>query len=288
MINFKQALCLALLMLLPLAVFANRASQRYQRKYRLRVMTYNIRHSRGLDECHDLRRIARLIRRYRVDVVALQEVDVETRRVGGLDQVKRLSHLSGMKAVFGQTISFQGGKFGNAVLSRLPIVRHTNPQITGSEGAEERNVLQVTVRLTKQQLYRPRKKANKGPHPSLSIWATHLDYGSKKIRLVSAQKINKWVQTLSMPVVLMGDLNATPRSAPIQELQKLWRNTTQKRPLRTIPTRYPKRQIDYVMLRQASSWSIRRVHVLRHRIARIASDHRPLLADLVLRVPKNP
>lgn len=267
---------------LPLLSFA-RPRKLDTRFYRLRVMTYNIRHSRGLDERHDLRRIARLVRQYRIDVVALQEVDVSTRRVGGLDQTKRLAQLSKMKAVFGQTISFQGGKFGNAVLTRLPVLSFRNPKLTGSEGAEERNLLQVRLRLTAKQLFRRRDRRIQSPHPTLKVWATHFDYGSQKVRLASAIKLNQWVRSASEPVILMGDLNATPRSKPIRELQKIWYNVTQKRPLSTIPSKNPRRQIDYIMLSQASLWKVRRVRVLRNRIARIASDHRPLVADLILK-----
>lgn len=257
--------------------------------YQLRVMTFNIRHSRGQDEIHSLRRIARIIKRYRVDLVALQEVDVGTRRVGGLDQTKELARLTKMHAAFGHAIDFQGGKFGNAILSRYPFVSKANPQISGSEGAEERNVLQVKVRLPRKRMlrrYRRRyRKIRRWNAPVVSFWGTHWDYASSKVRELSANRANAWSLKTEGPLILVGDLNAEPDSSPLQILSKVWRKAGGSRIYRTIPTRSPRKQLDYILLRKDRSWRVRRVRVLQSKDARNASDHRPLLADLHLRVP---
>src|SRR5688572_12746619 len=79
---------------------------------RLRVLTYNIHHAEGTDGKLDLARIARVIHEQQPDLVALQEVDVKTRRTGGVDQAAELAKLTGMHVAFGKGIDFQGGEYG--------------------------------------------------------------------------------------------------------------------------------------------------------------------------------
>ncbi|MBL4641696.1 MAG: hypothetical protein JKX86_07725 [Verrucomicrobiales bacterium] len=69
----------------------------------LRVMTYNIHHAEGLDGKVDLERIANVIRQSNADIVALQEVDKNTRRTGGIDMPADLARRTGMNIVFGAT-----------------------------------------------------------------------------------------------------------------------------------------------------------------------------------------
>src|SRR5678810_85346 len=91
-----------------------------------RVMTYNIHHGEGLDGKVDLLRIAELIKREGADIVALQEVDKGTQRTARRDFPEELAALTGMTAVFSNNFAFEGGEYGNAVLTRFPIKRWTN------------------------------------------------------------------------------------------------------------------------------------------------------------------
>lgn len=257
--------------------------------YGLRVMTFNIRHSRGQDEIHSLERIARVIRKNRVDLVALQEVDVGTKRVGGLDQVKELGRLTRMHAVFGPAIEFQGGRFGNAILSRYPIVSKRSRLVSGKEGAEERTVLEVKVRLPRKNMlrrYRRRlRRIGKVKGPLVTFWGTHWDYASSQVRVRSAERVNAWSKTIRGPLVMVGDLNAEPDSEPLKVLAQVWRKAGKRKIYKTIPTQAPRKQLDYILLRQSRQLWSRSVRVLRSRDARMASDHRPFQADLRIRVP---
>ena len=69
----------------------------------------------------DLPRIAKVLMAEKPDIVALQEVDQKTRRASGVDQPAELARLTGMKVVFGRNIDFEGGGYGTAVLTRLPV-----------------------------------------------------------------------------------------------------------------------------------------------------------------------
>ena len=92
----------------------------------LRVMTYNIHHGEGLDGKVDLLRIAQLIQREGADIVALQEVDKGVARTARRDLPAELAALTGMTCVFSNNFPFQGGEYGNAVLTRFPVLRVAN------------------------------------------------------------------------------------------------------------------------------------------------------------------
>ena len=68
-----------------------------------------------------LERIAKLLMAEKPDIIALQEVDQGTKRASRVDQPAEFARLTGMKVVFGRNIPFDGGGYGTAVLTRLPI-----------------------------------------------------------------------------------------------------------------------------------------------------------------------
>ena len=96
-----------------------------EKPFRLGVLSYNIHHARGVDGQLNLARIANVILSVKPDLVALQEVDNKTNRTGKIDQAAELSRLTKMFYIFGSNIEFQGGHYGNAILSRFPVVKKT-------------------------------------------------------------------------------------------------------------------------------------------------------------------
>ena len=88
---------------------------------RLRVLTYNIHHGEGLDKRLDLERIARIIRSTEPDLVAVQEVDYKTKRTNNLDTPAELAKLTGLHAYFAKAMDYQGGQYGQLILSRHPL-----------------------------------------------------------------------------------------------------------------------------------------------------------------------
>ena len=127
----------------------------------LRVMTWNIHHGRGMDGKVDLERIARVIRDANPDVVALQEVDRGTRRTDRRDLAAELATLCGMDHVFGKNIDYQGGDYGNALLTRLPVVHTQNHHYRMLRQGEQRGLLRVRLRLGNREI---------------ALWNTHIDF----------------------------------------------------------------------------------------------------------------
>jgi endonuclease/exonuclease/phosphatase family metal-dependent hydrolase len=231
----------------------------------IRVLSYNIKHGAGVDGKVDLPRTARVIKSVNPDIVALQEVDSGTKRTDRVDQPAVLGKLTGMKVTFGDNIDFEGGRYGNAVLSRLPIVRTQNHRLPSFYNGEQRGLFEIEVKPL-------------GSKSSFLFFATHLDYRpADHERVASASLINELVASRGdVAALLVGDLNSEPDSRPIQELQQRWWRTNEKTML-TFPSPIPVKQIDYVLYYPAQRWCVLETKVLDEPIA---SDHRPVLAVL--------
>lgn len=252
-------------MLIFLAVVATSAAG--ADPVRLRVLSFNIHHAEGTDGKLDLERIAKVIRSISPDLVALQEVDRRTARSGRVDQPAELARLTNMRAVFERNIPYQGGEYGNAVLTRLPVTSHRNHLLPSHDDGEQRGALAVEA------------EAGEAQEPLLFI-ATHFDHRPKEAeRLASVELVNALARDdPDRPMLLAGDLNALPDSRTLRNLQPLWKRVNEE-PLPTFPAAEPARQIDYILVRPANRWRVIEVRVLD---VPIASDHRPIFAVLEL------
>lgn len=232
---------------------------------RLRVLSYNIHHARGVDRTLDLDRIARVIRSAAADLVALQEVDQGAKRSRLVGQPAELARLTGMNVLFGPNIELQGGHYGNAVLSRFPATLVKNHSLPNVGGGEQRGVMEVRVAVP-------------GTKQPLLFLATHLDHrADDRQRLASSKAINKLVAGRpELPALLAGDMNDTPGSKTLQSFSSSW-TSVNRRPLATVPVAEPGKQIDYVLYRPAGRWRVLDARVLDEAVA---SDHRPVLAML--------
>jgi endonuclease/exonuclease/phosphatase family metal-dependent hydrolase len=232
---------------------------------RLRVLTYNIHHGEGTDRKLDLARIARVISDQKPDLVALQEVDKKTRRTGNVDQPAELARLTGLNAAFGRGIDFEGGEYGNAVLSRFPIDSTAVHALPVKEGEERRCALVATVRPW-------------GPGPQVAFVATHLNHRDEAERVREVEEIHRVLADERRPTVLAGDLNARPATPPLQRFAGAWLDAAAAANVEssfTFPSDKPVRRIDYVLLRPAGGWRVVETAVVNEPVA---SDHRPVLA----------
>ena len=238
---------------------------------RLRVLCYNIHYGQGTDGKYDLERLANVIKKAKPDLVALQEVDVGVKRSGRVHQARRLGDLTGMAVRFGPTQHYEGGLFGNAVLTRLPILDVSIHPLPYTESSPKRvtyprGAIAVTVRAPND---RP-----------LRFVSTHFQHNVAEDRLAEAKAINKlFAGDEKLPTILAGDMNAVPDSDPIQELLKHWTNASDKAVSPTAPSQKPTSRIDYVFYRSSASFRLIEAEVIEESKA---SDHRPVLAVLEL------
>ena len=229
----------------------------------LRVLSYNIHHGEGMDGRLDLQRIADVIVSARADLVALQEVDYKASRSGSIDQPAELARLTGLQVVFGGNIDLQGGRYGNAVLSRYPIVEHENHLLPRFDDGEQRGVLVAKARIP-------------GMREPLLFLATHFDHRpDDRERMASARAIDELLP--GDPIALLaGDLNDDAASGTLEILEANWARTNRS-PLATVPVDHPTRQIDFVLYRPVDRWKVLKTRTLEEAVA---SDHRAILAEL--------
>jgi endonuclease/exonuclease/phosphatase family metal-dependent hydrolase len=233
---------------------------------RLRVLCYNIHHAEGVDGKLDVPRIARVILSVKPDLVALQEMDQKTKRTRNVDQLAELARLTKMNSAFGANIDFQGGHYGNAILSRFPITRHENHHLPNVDSGEQRGVLESVIRISEEEI--------------ILFLATHLDHRRPdQERRASAKFINRMIGSRDkLPAILAGDFNDVPSSPTLTEVGKLWlRTNPEMNP--TVPVAKPVRQIDYILVRPKNRWKVIETRVLDEAVA---SDHRAIFAVIEL------
>jgi endonuclease/exonuclease/phosphatase family metal-dependent hydrolase len=230
----------------------------------VRVLSYNIHHGEGLDKRVDLERIARVVEDTRADLVALQEVDKGVQRSKGLDEPARMGELTGMQPVFEKNINYQGGEYGNAVLSRLPVLSHENHPLPQSVANEQRGMLEVRVQA--------------GGQPLIFV-ATHFSYYPEEVeRLASVESFRKLADEKGdVPVIMAGDLNARPDSQTVKNLNAFLSNACPPgaEGVFTFPADKPDIRIDYIFYTRNP-----RVRCVEYKVVpeEVASDHRPILA----------
>ncbi len=231
------------------------------------AVSYNIRHGVGMDDSLRLERTAATLRSLRADFIALQEVDKGVQRSGGVDQAKLLGDLLGMKATFGAFMPYQGGEYGLAILSKWPIVRSTPLRLP--DGNEPRVALFVDVTL-----------ADGSP---LTVVCVHFDWVSNdNFRHAQAKVLAATLDTLSTPYLLMGDFNDEPGSRTIRLFERGAMEAAKPVDAHfTFPAApAPTKEIDFIFVAPAKRWRVDSVAVVDERMA---SDHRPVMARVVIR-----
>lgn len=237
--------------------------------FRVRVMTFNVHHGAGSDGKFDLERIARIVGDTRPDVVALQEVDVKTRRVG-VDMAEHLARLTGMQARFGKAMPYQGGEYGQLILSRWPILEFETLKLPGpSAGSAEPRIAVIATFAAAEG------------RPAFRVVGTHLHHLGEGPRLKQAEAIAARLLMDgpdALPTVLLGDLNAASGSSVVKLLSERWVSATPDDAL-THPATQPTVKIDWVLFDKAHPWRVVEAKVLDEPTA---SDHRPVVAELEL------
>jgi endonuclease/exonuclease/phosphatase family metal-dependent hydrolase len=241
----------------------------------VRVMTYNVHSCIGMDGQLSPERIARVIAHYEPDVVALQELDVGRPRTGGADQVHLIARRLEMAYHFHPTIRVAEERYGNAILSRMPmrlVKADKLPGLANRPRLEPRGAIWTTVEVD---------------GCDVQIFNTHLGLRRReRLNQVDALLGDGWLghPDCRGPVVLLGDLNAGPTSPVYRRLSGVLRDAqiaaTDHRPKNTWFGPFPTNRIDHVMVDSATQ--VLRVEVPKTGLTRRASDHLPLLVDLAV------
>ena len=229
----------------------------------LKLMSYNVRNTKGMDGIRDLQRVANVIINEAPDVVAVQELDSMTTRSNQQYVLGELAERTQMHATYAPAISFQGGKYGIGILSQE---KPLNIQSYPLPGREEARMLLVTE------------------FENFFFACTHLSL-TKEDRLASLDIIKNSVIKSNKPYFLAGDLNDQPDSKFIQALQQDFQMLTNiKKP--TFPAPEPTETIDYIAAwkHHSNDFANLSAQVLEEPLA---SDHRPLSVQLRIALKPN-
>jgi len=237
---------------------------------KVRVASYNIKHGRGMDDKVDLARPAAVLRLRRPDIVGLQEVDLDVTRSGNQNQPQELGRRLGMHAAFGKFMDLQGGQYGMAILSRFPIRNVRNIELP--VGNEPRVALAVEVQLPTGE--------------ALTIVNVHFDWvDDDRFRFAQASALANELRRIKTPYVLLGDFNDGPESRTLGLFRSLAGEATKPRSDRyTFSSVRPEKEIDFIFASPANRWQAQSVKVITEPLA---SDHRPVFAELLLRPSPN-
>lgn len=226
----------------------------------LNVMTYNVRHGRGLDNKIDYGRIADVIRKAGVDVVAVQEVDSFTNRTGGRYTLGELAAEALMRPVFAPAILLGEGKYGVGVLSKEKPLGSRSVALPGRE--EDRVLLIVEF-------------------PRYELASTHLSL-TPEDALASVPLIAAEARKSNKPFIVAGDWNSHPDSPVLKAFREAGFRIATSEKVPTFPADKPGEVIDYIAIYEPSADALVPV---RSSVVKepVASDHRPVAATFKFR-----
>ena len=239
---------------------------------RFRVVTYNVHKCRGLDRRVRPSRIVEVLREIDADIIALQEVLSITNGEREDDQSRFIAEELGFDYCLGENRKLRGGAYGNVVLSRLPMTFTRNYDLS-TQGREERGCLRADVDL--------------GIGKPLHVYNVHLgtaffERREQARKLLDVEILN--CAEIPGPRLLLGDFNEWTRGLASKALGKLFESADirlQMQRSRTYPGVFPFLHLDHIYYDQALELVSARLH--RNRVALVASDHLPIVADFRFR-----
>lgn len=222
----------------------------------LKLMSYNIKNTNGMDNVCNFQRIANVINNTSPDVVAIQEVDSMTNRSGQKYVLGEIAERTQMHGYFAPAIDYDGGKYGIGLLTKQVPLRLQTLPLPGREEAR-------TLILAEFADY--------------IYCCTHMSL-TEEDRMKSLELVKAFTSSSTKPLFLAGDMNAEPESGFIKKLQKDFQILSNPKQ-HTFPAPDPKETIDYIatLKQNAKGFAVISAKVINEPMA---SDHRPILVEL--------
>lgn len=234
------------------------------------IMSYNIKHGVGNDDTLDLSRAIEVIKSQSPDLVALQEIDHFTTRSDSVNQTAYLADALEMTGTLGKFMDFQGGAYGMASLSAIPLISTKNLQLP--EGIyEARTALVQEVEIV--------------AGTSILFVNVHFDWISgeegQKSRSAQASALIAYLDEFKLPTVITGDFNCTPDSPTMRLFYDAGFAFADKGDDNLSFQGENKLEIDHLIYRNTASsqFTVQLIDLLDEPMV---SDHRPLVATIAL------
>lgn len=233
----------------------------------MRIATYNVHSCMGSDGRRSVERVAEVIASLNADVIALQELDHRRPRSQHVHQAAEIARLLTMDFHFHAVLRVAEEEYGDAILSPHPLrLLRAGPLPTVERGLflERRGALWVEVSIGETKWH---------------VVNTHFGLGRAE-RLAQAQALlNEWLGNLATPFVVCGDFNSHSGGRVHRLLCRELFDAQANRRRATFPAQFPILTIDHVF--HGPSVSPLTVEVPRTSLVRSASDHLPLVAELL-------
>ncbi len=238
---------------------------------RIRVATYNIHKSRGLDRQVDPARIVKVLHELNADIIALQEVICLEGGVSELNQGQFFADKLSYHYCLGEARRLRGASYGNVVLSRAPIRSTTNYDLSWRRH-ERRACLRIDVEWPAGHL--------------LHVFNVHLGLTFGERRHQARKLVGSGIlgdTTLTGTRVLLGDFNDWVRGLPSRLLATHLESVDVRYHLghrRTYPGVLPLIHLDHIYF--DPTLQLEQLTLHRSPLAIVASDHVPLVAEFSL------
>jgi endonuclease/exonuclease/phosphatase family metal-dependent hydrolase len=229
----------------------------------MRIVTYNIHKARGMDGRISVKRIAKVLAELNADIIALQEVFAVCDADAG--QVEQLASELGLKAAFGCTRHHRGRPYGNAILTRWPILESRDMDISWQH-RERRGCVRADL---------------KAPSGTLHIFNIHMgtSYFERRHQVRSLLSSKQLHEDLSGPRLLVGDFNEWIKGLTTRMLSEKFESLNlglHVRRRRSYPGLLPLMHLDHIYFERPLH--VEKAELIRTPLAKIASDHLPLVA----------
>lgn len=277
----------------------------------MRIATFNIHGWRTADGDPNWQQVAAVLRATGADIIGLNEVyhplrdEDESNSYSTTPLLQRLADELGMYSIFGSCLGWPATdqmpekSYGNALLSRWPIIASAAHHLTPVPGKEQRGLLEGRILLPDGR--------------NFTVYVTHLDHTDEATRLIQLRALRTWtIRDRNRPHMLLGDFNAVspwdfadrpddllrlvenhPPSGPllqesgmqvIPQIEKAgyvdaMRAVDQPGQGTFIRAAVPLR-IDYIFLSASLAPSLGSVQVWQEEPGQEASDHRPVIAEI--------
>jgi len=228
----------------------------------VRIATYNVHKCRGMDRRVNMERVAQVMEALNADIIAVQEI---LHGDGNNSQVRFLSERLRYQCSFGENRVHGGAPYGNAIFSRLPIVGEQNYDITW-KSRERRGCLRCDIRLPDRSV--------------LHVFNVHLGTSyferphQARLLLTDALARNK---SIPGPRVVVGDFNEWTSGMASSLMKERFASVDAKLRKKTFPGVLPLFELDHFYF----DWHLKleNFSIVRTPLAKLASDHLPLVAD---------
>jgi endonuclease/exonuclease/phosphatase family metal-dependent hydrolase len=236
----------------------------------MRLLSYNIHKGiGGRDRRYDLSRVIDVIEQENPDLICLQEVDHNCKRSRFHDQCELLTqHFNAVARLRQTTVRLKTGGYGNLILSRWPI--HGGHQISLRMGGKRPRGAQMGIVET--------------PEGPLYLVHWHLGLAEKERHWQVDHLLTHHLfrEAADLPVLVAGDCNDwrnTLWAGPFAQ-HKFTQVTSPISRFRSFPAYFPMGSLDKAFYR--GNVFVRQARVVRSTLAKVASDHLPLVIDFHL------